>query len=216
MTISSIVRTSLVLSLAALALSGTAHAKKATADGSKTYPTIEMTNIAEFDSVFSKAKDIHTTIDNQTATLKTAHDNVNTVLGVAADAPLSDAMKAAVAAAAGKLSLQAGGVPHLKAADDASDTVKKDADAINGLVDAGVSTKDTVAKLIPEVGQLIDACKDFPAKVPSLVTDPMALVKATKLVANDVKAVTTTPDRLKALGDAATAVFNDVKAAFGG
>lgn len=216
MTLSRFVRVSLVVSLAALALSGTAHAKKPAADGSKTYPTIELTNIAQFDAVFSKAKDIHTTIDNQTATLKSAHDNVATVLGVAADAPLSDAMKAAVAAAAGKLSLQPGAVPHVKAADGADDTVKKDADAINGLIDAGANTKDTVTKLLPEVGQLIDACKDFPAQVPSLVTDPMALVKATKLVANDVKAVTTTPDRLKDLGAAADQVFNDFKSAFGG
>lgn len=221
MSISRIVRLSLGLSLivvASLSLTSTAYAKKEkAAAGATTYPVIEMTNIKEFDGVFGEAKTIHETIDAQTAAIKTAHDNVNTVLGVTAGAPLSDAMKGAVAAAGGKLKVDmAGAVPHLKVDDGAEASVQKNADAINGLVDVGVKTVETVTQLIPQAAKLVEACKDFPAQVPNLVTDPMALIKATKVVTNDMKAVISTPERIKALGDAAAAIFNDIKAAFAG
>ncbi len=204
-----------LIALGSLTVTQTAWAKKDAGTTEKKWTPIVVTNISDFDSVFSKVKTIDDTIDAQTTTLNTAHTNVNTVLGVAEGSALSDGIKAAIAAAGGKLSLDtSSATPHLKAASGADDTVKKDADAVNGLADAGAATVKTVTDLVPQAEALVEACKDFPAKIKTIVTDPAELLKATPLLMKDMKATSETPARIKALSDAAVQVFTDIKAAF--
>lgn len=206
-----------LISLGSLSLTDTAWAKKDAGTTEKKWTPIVETKIADFDSVFAKVKAIDDTIEAQTTTLNTARTNVNTVLGVAEGSALSDGLKAAMAAAGGKLTLDtAGGTPHVKAASGADDTTKKNADAINGLVDAGTSTVKTATDLVPQAAALVEACKDFPANIKTIITDPAELLKATPLLMKDMKATSETPARIKALSDAATAVFTDVTAAFSG
>lgn len=209
-------RIALVLSLVGLTTT-TAYAAKKSGDTAPTYVAIEMTGVAQFDEVFAKAKAIHDSLTTQETDLKTARTNVNSALGVATDAPLATALADLKTKAAGKIKVGMNGtMPKLEAGEAVPENVQKGIDSVNGLITVSGKTAETVAGLVPQAEALVVACKDFPAQVPSLVTDPMAALKATKIVANDIKAVGQTPGRLKALGDAAVAIFNDVKAAFAG
>ena len=202
-----------LVTLGTLAVTDSAWAKKDAGTTEKKWTAIVVTNIADFDSVFSKVKAIDDSIDAQTATLKTARTNANTALGVAEGSALSEAITGAVAAAGGKLTFAAATI-HLKAASDAPDTTKTTADALNGLVDAGTGTVKTCTDLAAQATSLVEAVKEFPAKLKTIITDPAELLKATPLVTKDMKATAETPARIAALLDAANAIFTDVKAAF--
>ncbi len=199
-----------LIALGTLTIAHTALAK----DTATKWTEIVPTNINDFDSVFNKVGAIDTTVTTQTTAMTTAHTSVNTVLGVAEGSPLSDAIKGAVAAAGGKLSLDtSGGVPHLKAAGDAPDAIKADAKAVNGLIDVGTATIKTCTDLVPQAEGLVTAVKDFPAKLKGM--DPAVVLKATGPLGKDMKATSETPARIKALSDAAVQIYTDIKGAFG-
>lgn len=176
-------------------------------------PVIEATGISEFDSVFMRAKDIHTTIDTQTAALNDAKKGVKSAAKVADNEPLDSAMNAIKAAAAGKLDLDNGGAtPRVKAKDDAAPEVKAAANAVNKLADAAEGTLGVIKDLIPEARNLATACIDFPAKL--LKMEPTVIMSNNKKVAGNVKTTAATPDRLDLLQKAADEVFTALKAVF--
>ena len=67
-------------------------------------PVIANCGIADFDEVFSKAGTIQTNVHGIYDGLSSARANVNTVMGVATDAPLSTALEGLKTNAAGKRS----------------------------------------------------------------------------------------------------------------
>lgn len=187
-------------------------------DAAAKYPKIEMTGVAQFDDVFGKAKTIQDTLDTQKTELVTARTNLNSALGVAADAPVKTALEDLKTKAEGKLKVVMNGTtPKLEAADGVPDNVKAAIDAANGMLTACGNTVAAGKDLTGQATELIGAAKDFPNQVGSVVTgDPIAAAKSLKLVTGNLKAMATTPERIKALGDEAMLIINDVKAVFGG
>ena len=149
------------LSLAApVALAG----EKAPAAEEKALPKIEKSGIAEFDTVFMKARAIHDTLDAEDKTLTGARTNVNSVLGVATDAPLATAFADLKTKANGKLKIALKGtVPRLEASDALPDNAQKGLDAANSLVDAAVHAIASGKELEPEAKALAAAVVEFPA-----------------------------------------------------
>lgn len=192
-----------------LALAG----KKAASSDEEKLPVIVATGIGEFDSVFLRAKDIHTTIDTQTTALKDAKKGVNKAAGVAEDEPLGTGLNALKSAANGQLSLDnSGSTPRVKAKSGAPNDVENSATAINKLADAAEGTLGVVKQLGPEAKQLATACVDFPAKL--LKMEPSLVLQNSKKVGDDTKATAATPERIDRLGKAATEVFDSLKATF--
>lgn len=206
----------LVASLSLAVDSGSAWAGKATtADKEKELPKIELTNISEFDSVFSKAKTIQDTLDQNHADLATSREKLNTTLGIATDAPLATALADLKTKASGKIKVaMKGGRPSLEPSEAVPDNVKAGIDAANALLDQAEKTVATAKQLLPEATSLVGACADFPGKIPGLVSDPVAVVKVTKTVGQDIKAIAATPDRINRMIADVEAMFNDVKGAF--
>ena len=179
-----------------LALAG----KTATAEEEK-LPVIVATGISDFDSVFLRAKDIHTTIDTQTTALKDAKKGVNKAAGVAEDAPLGTGLDALKAAANGNLSLDnSGPTPRVKAKAASPANVEDAATAINKLADAAEKTVGVVKDLGPQGKELATACAAFPAKL--LTMEPSVILAKKKLVGDDTKATAATPERIDQIGRA--------------
>ncbi|MFO0745085.1 MAG: hypothetical protein U1F43_39240 [Myxococcota bacterium] len=175
------------------------------------------TGIAEFDDVFAKARDIQGSVQTQNQTMVEGRTNVNTAMGVAADAPLKTALEDLKTKANGKIKiLMEGNVPKLQASEAVPENVQKGMDSVNALSDTSGKTSDTADQLLPQSEALVEATKDFPGKVPGLVKNPLDVAKKSKLVDKNVKAVATLPDKVKALKTEAQGVFADVTAVFGG
>jgi hypothetical protein len=210
----------LVFGLPLLALLGGAPSlalagKAASTTAEAPLPKIEPTGIAEFDSVFMKAKGIHDTLDTQTAAFDDARKGVNKAAGIAEDQPLDTAIAALKTAANGKITLNtSGATPRVKPAAGAPDDVQKSCDAINRLLDAGEQTLGVVKDLEPQAKEVAAAAAGFPAQLLTMKMDVSKLLDAKKKVGNDTKATAATPDRVKRLGDAATGAFTAVKNAF--
>lgn len=202
------------LSLAApVALAG----EKAPAAEEKALPKIEKSGIAEFDTVFMKARAIHDTLDAEDKTLTGARTNVNSVLGVATDAPLATAFADLKTKANGKLKIALKGtVPRLEASDALPDNAQKGLDAANSLVDAAVHAIASGKELEPEAKALAAAVVEFPASLLTMGLDPMKLLASKKVVGANVKATGATADRIVKLINTCELVFTDLKAAFAG
>lgn len=201
---------SVTLAIPSLAEAGK---KEAAAPAEAKLPVIEATGISEFDSVFMRAKDIHTTIDTQTAALNDAKKGVNAAAKVADNEPLDSAMNAIKAAAAGNLDLDNGGpTPRVKAKEGAAPEVKSAANAVNKLADAAEGTLGVIKDLIPEARNLATACIEFPAKL--LKMEPSVIMTNNKKVTGNVKTTAATTERLELLQKAADEVFTALKAVF--
>lgn len=177
---------------------------------------IKDTGIAEFDEVFAKARDLQGSINTQNKTMVEGRGNVNSALGVAADAPLKTALEDLKTKANGKLKIVLEGrVPHLKADEAVPENVQKGMDAVNNLTDSSDKTQTTADEMAPQAQALVDATKDFPGKVPGLVKNPMEVGKKTGLVNKNVKAVAQLPEKVQQLKTEAQGVVTDVSAVFG-
>lgn len=209
----------LTLVTATVAMTDDAFAKKkddsAATATTPDLPVIEMTNIAEFDSVFSKAKTIQDSLTSAKTELSTARSNLNTALGAATDAPLKTALADLNTKAGGALSVAMEGArPKLTAKDAVPANVQTGIDAANGLFSAGEKTVTTAKAMVPQVQELVAACAAFPGQVPSLVKDPMAAAKSLKVVNNNLKAIKGTPGYIDALVAEVDGIWTDVKATF--
>ena len=190
--------------------------EKAPAGEAKPLPKIEKIGIAEFDDVFMKARAIHDNLDEQDLKLKEARTNVNTVLGVATDAPLATAFQDLKTAANGKFKIVLKGTaPKLEASDAVPENVQKGLDAANGLVDVVVGTIAEGKKLEPQAKELAGAVVAFPGQLSGMGLDPMKLLAATKIVTANVKATGSTPDRIVQLLKSCEGIFTDLKGVFG-
>jgi hypothetical protein len=183
----------------------------------KALPQIVETGIAEFDSVFMKAKAIHDTLDGEDKKLKEAREQISIALGVATDAPLKTALADLNTKAGGKLKVALeGGTPKLQASEAVPENVQKAMDAVNKLIDVSAGAASKGKELYPQAQELAKAAADFPGKLPNLVSDPMELAKKTKVVTTDVKVTAATPERVDRLVKSVDGTFADVKGAFGG
>ncbi|MDP2312594.1 MAG: hypothetical protein Q8P41_06780 [Pseudomonadota bacterium] len=179
-------------------------------------PKIEATGIAEFDSVFMKAKTIHDTLDVEDTNLKEARKQVALALGVAEDAPLKTAFDDLKTKANGKLKVALKGkMPRLEATDAVPENVQAGIDAVNKLLDVSEHMIDAGVELVPQAKELATACAGFPAKLTTMGLDPMKLMESSKKVGNNVKATGATPDRVDRLVKTSEGVFTDVKGSFG-
>ncbi|MFZ5481283.1 MAG: hypothetical protein ACOZNI_31275 [Myxococcota bacterium] len=203
------------LSLLALALAHAPDALAGKKDAPAELPKIEATGIAEFDSVFMKAKAIHDSLDTEDKNLKEARAAIATALGVAEDAPLATALEDLKKKANGKIKVALkGATPRLEPSEAVPENVQKGIEAVNKLLDASEHAVATGKELVPQAKELATAVAGFPAKVPGLVSDPMEVPKKSKIVGQDVKATQATPDRIDRLVKTCEGTFNDVKAAF--
>lgn len=183
-------------------------------------PTIEMTGIKPFDDVFSKAKEIETTVNGMSTSLTTSRTNLNTALGVATDAPVKTALEDLKTKAAGKVGVAMNGTkPTLTAKDGMPDNVKAGLDAGNGLIDAVVKIATDAPTLVPKIQELVEAAKAFPTQVkdPAIIAGvaPKQLLSAPKVLANNGKALAAFPTRIQQLVAETKAIIDDVKAVFG-
>lgn len=216
-------RTVLLLSLFATAPLVVADAeaapKKGQTSGSEEakYPVIEMTGIAQFDEVFTPAKSIQDTLDGQKKELTDARTQLNTALGLATDSPVKAAIEDLKGKAEGKIKVAMNGnTPKLEATEAVPENVQAGIDAVNKLMAACQNTVAAGRDLSAQAQDLISKASAFPGQVPSVVTgDPVAAAKALKQVNANLKAMGTTPERLKMLGNEAMAIINDVRSTFG-
>jgi hypothetical protein len=179
-------------------------------------PEIVMTGIGEFDGVFGKAKGIQDKLTSETASLKTARENVNTALEVATDSPLETALADLMKKADKKIGVAMDGrMPKLSASDAVPDNVQKGIDAVNGLVKAADSGITTAAGLKTDAVALAEEAKGFPGKLPSLVKNPMEVMSKGKVLGDDVKATAALADRVQLLIDEAGKILTDIQSAFG-
>lgn len=182
-------------------------------------PVIANCGISAFDEVFAKAGTIQTNVHGIYDGLSSARTNVNTVMGVGADAPLATALEGLKTNAAGKLSIAMDGtMPKLKASDAVPENVTKALDAVNGLVTAGAKAVTDSAALVDQVKELVAAAKGFPMKLPTLLPTltPELVKTAPGITKDNVKAVGALPDQIKAIADQVTGIFGDIKGVFGG
>jgi hypothetical protein len=214
----------LVLGSAAFAMVSPAEAKKTSSSSTETDPfegvaDIIACGIAEFDSVFTEAGRLQKEMKTSYQNVKDAKTNVNTVLGVATDAPVATALADLQAKAAGKLKVVMNGTtPKLEAKDAIPDNVQKGLDAVNNLVDIGKKTADSVLAMKDKVVALGQQAAGFPMKVPTMLGSLSAdQVKTTsKIVGDNVKSIKAMPGQIESISSQVTSIFNDIKTAFGG
>jgi hypothetical protein len=192
-----------------------------TAEASTEAPaSIQTTGIKEFDDVFTKAKDMHTTLDSAQAKLKSANDNVNTTLGLAAGTPFKTALADLKTKADGKIKVAMNGsTPTLSVEDGVPDNVKAAVDATNTAITDVTTTIASLAALPDQAKALTTECQAFPGKLnASMITASglkvTDLPKVTKTLKSNVVIVSQTPDRAKAVVDEATGMIGSVSSAF--
>ena len=209
---------SVVLATAALTLATPALAGKAAAVFTPD-PVIVDSGIGEMDTTFRDAAKIQANVASIYKTITDARANLNTALGVATDAPIGTALADLQGKAAGKLKVAMDGTkPKLKASDAVPENVQKGMDATNGLVDAGAKAVADSAALVPQAKALGTTAAAFPMKVPTLLgTLTGEQVKtAPKIVGDNVKAIKLIPTNIQVIADEVTAMFEEIKKAFGG
>lgn len=199
-----------------LSLAPRAHAGKPPAGAKEEkIPLITMTGVSAMDGVFGEGRDIQVKLDGENKHLKEGRGNLNTALGVATDAPVATALAGLKASANGKLKIVlAGRVPHLQPSDAVPENVQKGVDAVNHLTDDADKAATTAVGLKGDAVRVFEACKDFPGKLPSLVSNPMELPKATKITADNVKAISDFPKYIDRIAADVDGIFKDVGTVF--
>ena len=169
-------------------------------------PEIVETQIAAFDDVFAKAKEIHDTLDGIEADLKGANAKIAEAGGLAEDASLADALDELWTKAEGKLDIAMDGTrPTLKASDAVPADVKRSIDAVNGAVSDITGAAKKAKGLVPQVKELIAEAKTFPGKLNSTMLSEAGLKatdlpKTARILKKNVKAVTATLTRIERIG----------------
>lgn len=162
---------------------------------------IAMTGIADADAkVFAPAKAIHDTLAGIEASLKAGTDAFTSALGVTEGTPLADALASLKSNAGDSLTVAMDGtMPKISVADAAPDNVKAAVSSLNDLVDAHVSALDQAKDLPAQAQALVAAAQtlDPAAMAKQAAGNPMDIPKVLKTINNNLKAVSSTPDRVK-------------------
>jgi hypothetical protein len=219
-------RTFKFFALASLLAAGLTHAPEAwaakkgeeAADPCKVEaPKITNSGIPEMDEVFTKAATIQDTVAGQTGKVCTARGQLNSALGVAADAPIKTALADLQTKAAGKLQVAMDGAkPSLKATDAVPANVQAAIDAVNALIDTSAEAAKETAGLLPEAKGLATTAAGFPMKVPTIKVTGVDIPTAIKVVGENVKAIKQLPNQIEGLGAQMNGIVTDLKATFGG
>lgn len=161
---------------------------------------IEMTNVASLDEVFTPVANIHQKLTDTQTNIDGIQNNIRTALGVAEDAPLETALADFKAQAGDALQFSMDGTtPKLDVSPEAPENIKNGVTAIQ---DAFTS----LSTIITDLPTLKDDATAAVAAAKGL--DPKALVgeikssgakvgKTLKLVKNNTKATTQTPDYIQ-------------------
>lgn len=162
---------------------------------------ITMTGIAEADSkVFEPAKAIHDTLASIENDLKAGTDAFTAALGVTQGTPLADALTSLKANAADSLTVEMDGMkPKVSVKDAAPDNVKAAVSSLNDLVELHVKALDQAKDLPAKAQELVASAQslDPAAMAKEAAANPMDIPKVLKTINNNLKAINTTPDRVK-------------------
>ena len=157
------------------------------------YPEIKTTAVEDFNPAFTKAKNIHDTLQATENNLAKVNTSLAASLKLDQTTSLDKALAELKTKAGKKLtvSLEGGRVPK-------------------------VSAQDAV---VPEVKGLVVEVVVFPAMInPDIFkrngVAAADIPKVTKQINNNIKAINATPERLAAVTDLSLATFGQVKAAF--
>jgi hypothetical protein len=180
-------------------------------------PEIKPSTVAEFDTMFTDAAGIQGELKTSWTTFKGARDNLNTVLGVATDAPLATALADLQGKAAGKLKIAMKGTkPTLEPSEAVPENVQAGIDSVNKIADAGEATLAATLTIKDKAVSLFEGVKGFPMQIPTMLgklTPDQAKV-APKIVGDNIKAIKAIPKQVEAIGKLIEATFNDVKTVF--
>lgn len=162
---------------------------------------IVMTGIAEADSkIFQPAKDIHDTLAGIENDLKSGTDAFTSALGITQGTPLKDALADLKAKAGDNLEVAMNGAkPSVSVKDAAPENVKAAVASLNSFIDLHVSALDKAKDLPAQAQALVASAQslDPAAMAKEAAANPMDVPKVLKTINNNLKAVKTTPDRVK-------------------
>lgn len=181
-------------------------------------PDIKPCSIAEFDAVYNEAGGIQVDLKGAWKQVVDARGNVNTVLGVAADAPVKTALEDLKGKAAGKVKVALeGGKPRLQPSEAVPENVQQGLDAVNALVDAGQATASRAVGIKDKVMALGSQAAGFPMKVPGMLGNltPDQAKTAPKIVGDNTKAIKEMPKQIDAISAQVEGIFTDIKGVFG-
>ena len=210
---------------AALVLPSTADAKrKKSSDTEETTEMVEIEDcgIAEFDSVFGQARDIHTTLSDAQTKLSEANTNIASALGLDPGASLSDALGKLKELGGDAIGMTMDGTtPSLSATDAAPEEVTAAIEAVNTAVGQVLEAAAGLAELPAQSQELVTTAKALPGQLNPdiLAANGLAakdLLGVTKTVKSNVKSIGTTPDRVTSVTGELTAFVDTVKGTFGG
>ncbi|MEZ4237276.1 MAG: hypothetical protein R3F59_14225 [Myxococcota bacterium] len=198
----------LMLAIATPALAGGGSADALAELREQELPSIEDTGITAFDSVFSKARAIHDTLDQVQDRIFTAQDRIALAIGLEEGTPIRMSMWELKQRAGGPIEVQMrDGKPYLTVGGTGSNEVKAMLEAVNQAAGDLAQIPNDVAQLPPQVQELVGACQQFPSQLnPNLLKEagmnPLQLPKVAKTLGGNVKAVVATPKRLEGLVNA--------------
>lgn len=198
------------LTLLLLAVSSPAFAGGTAADAmtelrEADVPVIEDTGITAFDSVFSKVRNIHQTLDKVQGRIFGAEDKIAASLGLPAGTPIRMSLWELKQKAGGPIEVQMQGTkPVLTIGGAGQAEAQGMLDAVNGGVADLVNIPQDLAALPAQLQELVAACQALPGQLnPQLLAEagmnPLQLPKIAKTLANNVKATVATPKRVENL-----------------
>lgn len=181
-----------------------AHAAKSDdAKQDKEIPSIEMTGIEAFDSIFRQVKGIHDTLDSAQGRIDGAIGRIAVAAGQPEGTSLAMSMWHIKQTAGGPIDVKLEGTkPVLTLGGAGGAEAKGMVNAVNLAVIDVAQVPADLAQLPQQVMQLVAACKEFPAQLnPKLLADaglkPLELPKIAKTLGRNVKATAATPKRIE-------------------
>ncbi len=181
--------------------------------------TIEVTGVADVDSIFEKA---NAPIENiKTARMKfdSLSTNLTTALGLPAGTPFKDALADLKTKAEGKLELAMDekGVPSLKPGDGVPENVSTAVDAVNNGISDVMMAVEALAEVPNQVKEVVAAAQSFnPQSLISSGVKPLEAPKVMKKVMGNLNVLGKAPDEVKMLGESVAGLKDDLQASFGG
>ena len=194
--------TLLLLAVSTPAFAGGASADALTELQAEALPQIADTGITAFDSVFSKVKAIHDTLDKVQGRIIGAQDKIAASIGLPAGTPIRMSLWELKQKAGGPIEVQMQGTkPVLTIGGAGSAEAQGMLDAVNVAVNDLTAIPQDLAALPAQLQELVGACQALPGQLnPGLLAEagmsPMQLPKIAKQLATNVKATVATPKRV--------------------
>lgn len=192
---------------------------KSTASKATERKDMEITEIAEIDSVFSKAQAILNRLRAAQDRIATARTSVLTIMGLAADASFASALTELKASAQDSISVTfQGTTPKLVVTNSPSPTVSNAATAINNLVNAIVTSVAEMPKIKDDAMALIAEVQTLPPRVPGIAQQaglsPTKIPPLLGKVKSNVTLTLSIPKEVQGVIDEGTETFNAIKSGF--